>query len=69
MNARRFAELANTAEARQARLAEADTEDVHRTQVIERDIVNTRRAMRRAGLTPPRLSEELSHLEERNPAR
>ncbi|MBB5807001.1 hypothetical protein F4560_006769 [Saccharothrix ecbatanensis] len=52
-HAHRFAELAQSPETRKAREIEADAEDLYRAQVIERDLINVRRAMRRAGLTPP----------------
>ncbi|WP_158852375.1 helix-turn-helix domain-containing protein [Saccharothrix deserti] len=65
MNAHRFAELAQSPETRQARLIEADAEDLYRAQVIERDLINVRRAMRRAGLTPP-TNDELDQLDRKD---
>lgn len=62
INAHRFAELAQSPEARKARLIEADGEDLYRAQVIERDLINVRRAMRRAGLIPA-TNEELDQLD------
>lgn len=62
INAHRFAELAQSPDTRKARLIEADAEDLYRAQVIERDLINVRRSMRRLGLVPP-TSEELDLLD------